>query len=198
MSDRPASPRPALYMVWEAGADRHSLTAPQGYEVSTIADTEHDVLRPVVELGGALTDTQWDEFTDRILPNGLFAARAAATREPIGVIAAIHNPRGGRFFFPGGGELGYLMVDEAHRGHGLGRALVAAAVERLRSAGYRNIWLGVQEWRLPAIRTYLDAGFVPFLHAPDPEALGIRWRDVYGQLGRALDTSRWRRELAIP
>ena len=182
-------------MVWDDRADRKAPLLPADYEVVAVADTKLGNMRAVVELDGALTDKQWDEFTGQILPNGLFAAEVAATREPIGVVAAVHNPRGGRFYFPGGGELGYLVVDAAHRGRGLGRALVTAAVERLRSAGYRNIWLGVQEWRLTAVRTYLGAGFVPFLHAPDPESLATRWHEVFRELGQAPDTSRWRRSL---
>lgn len=191
--ERASPPRPALYMLWDSRAVRHPAPVPDGYELIAVASERLDSMRPVVELDGALTTAQWDAFAERILPDGLFAVRVASTQEPVGVISAVHNPRGGRFYFPGGGELGYLVVEPAHRGRGLGRALVAAALARLRSAGYRTIWLGVQEWRLSAIRTYLRAGFVPFLHAPDPDGLAARWNDVFRQLGQPPDTSRWRR-----
>jgi len=36
-------------------------------------------------------------------------------------------------------ELQELMVDPAHRGHGVGRALVAAVVDRARQAGSREV-----------------------------------------------------------
>jgi GNAT superfamily N-acetyltransferase len=80
----------------------------------------------------------------------------------------VHNPRGSRFYFPGGGEIGYLVVDAAHRGRGLGSALVATALARLTSAGYRHVWLGT---------------------------LAARWQSVFDALGRPADPSAWPREL---
>ena len=63
------------------------------------------------------------------------------------------------------------------------------AVERTRPALY------MVYQRLPAIAVYLAAGFVPFLHSPNPEALGERWRGVYEALGRTVDASTWLRAL---
>ena len=112
----------------------------------------------------------------------------------IGAVSSIHNPRGSRYYFPSGGAIAYLVVAAGHRGHGVGLRLVTAARDRLRAAGYRHIWLGVEETRLAAIVTYLKAGFVPFLHRPDPDALAMRWRDVFQHLGRNADAASWRRE----
>ena len=50
--------------------------------------------------------------------------------------------------------------------------------------------------RLPAIEIYLRAGFVPFLHPPDPERLRARWLAVHQQLGRPGKPEQWRRDLA--
>jgi hypothetical protein len=55
--------------------------------------------------------------------------------------------------------------------------------------------VGVQGWRLPAIRTYLTAGFKPFLHPPQPAVLEARWRRIFVQLGREVDTTHWPRRL---
>ena len=63
------------------------------------------------------------------------------------------------------------------------------------SAGYRTIWLGVQDWRRSAIRTYLAAGFVPFIHAPDPNARAERWRNIFDAIGLASNEERWPRTL---
>src|SRR6516164_2910303 len=109
-------------------------------------------------------------------PTGCLSFRNA--RHPLGSasISAVHNPAATRFYFPGGGELGYLVVAPEHRQRGLGAALVTAALRRLHQGGYRHIFLGVQSWRLPAIRSYLRVGFQPFIHAPE---LVPRWESVF-------------------
>ena len=152
-------------------------------------------MRGLVELDGPLTDPQWAELVERLLPDAMFVARMASSGTAVGTVSAIQNPRGSRFHFPGGGAIAFLVVEPSHRGHGLGAALVDRALTRLRSAGYRNVWLGVQEWRLPAVVTYLDRGFVPFLHAPDPDSLAARWADVFKEIGRNPDLERWPRGL---
>ena len=188
---------PALYMVWRDGSAEivsRPPDLPSRYSIVAVPSDRVDEVRGVVELDGAITDLQWGAYVDCILPDGLFVARHASG-EPIGAIGAIHNPRGSRFYFPGGGELGYLVVHPSHRGLGLGRALVDAALGRLRGGGYRTIWLGVQDHRLSAIRTYLGAGFVPFLHPPYPDALGERWSAVFDRLGLPASAEHWPRAL---
>jgi putative acetyltransferase len=53
-----------------------------------------------------------------------------------------------------------LMVDFAHRRQGIGRALLAAAVEWARGAGIRKLELHVFPWNEAAIALYEDFGFV--------------------------------------
>jgi GNAT superfamily N-acetyltransferase len=131
-----------------------------------------------------------------VLPDGLCVARCLTSDESIGTASAIHHPRASRFFFPGGGELGYLVVAESHRGRGVGRALVWRVINRFRAAGYRTIFLRVQGWRLAAIRCYLAAGFLPFVHPAPPElVLEARWRRVFDTLGIAANPDTWPRAL---
>ena len=54
-----------------------------------------------------------------------------------------------------------LFVTEAARGHGLGRALVAATVDLARERGCRRIELDVNEDNLPALALYRSFGFDP-------------------------------------
>ncbi len=56
-------------------------------------------------------------------------------------------------------QLRLLHVDEAARGHGLGRQLVTGCVDFARAAGYDRIWLWTHAVLLPARRLYADAGF---------------------------------------
>jgi L-phenylalanine/L-methionine N-acetyltransferase len=53
-----------------------------------------------------------------------------------------------------------LMVDATFRRHGIGRALLEAAVEWARSVGIRKLELHVFPWNEAAIALYEDFGFV--------------------------------------
>jgi GNAT superfamily N-acetyltransferase len=151
--------------------------------------------RAVAGLDEPLTDRAWDDLLSRVLPGGLFVLRDRRSNRSVGTASAVHNPAGSRFHFPAGGQLAYLVVDAAHRGQGLGYALVAAVTERFYAAGYEHLWLGVQGWRLPAIRTYLRAGYRPFLHAPNPDALATCWMSILAALGLPGDIATWPRNL---
>jgi GNAT superfamily N-acetyltransferase len=187
--------RPALYMILDPRAPVMPPTVATRYDVIAVANADVDQMRGVVQLDGPLSDPEWAELVERLLPDGMFVARVAGSGTAVGTVGVIHNPRGSRFYFPGGGAIAYLVVDPPHRGQGLGAALIARAITRLRRAGYHNVWLGVEEWRLPAVVTYLNRGFVPFLHTPDPDALAARWTDVFKQIGRIPDPERWPRAL---
>ena len=187
---------PALYMLRGSSAICDRGAMPPDYEVLPLPATRWHEARSVVEIEWPVTDCAWNELLARVLPEGLFVLRDRRSGQLIGTASAIHNPAGSRFYFPAGGELGYLVVDAAHRGKGLGYGLVAAVVERLCTASYQHLWLGVQGWRLPAIRTYVRAGYRPFLHAPNPDALVTRWMRVFVAAGLTTDVPGWPRALA--
>lgn len=63
------------------------------------------------------------------------------------------------------GRLHWVGCDEAHRGKGLGRAVVVAVLNYLKVKGLTRATLGTQTFRLPAIQLYLDLGFVPVIGA---------------------------------
>ncbi len=56
-------------------------------------------------------------------------------------------------------QLRLLHIDDAARGQGLGRRLVATCVDFARAAGYREIMLWTHAVLLPARKLYADAGF---------------------------------------
>ncbi|MFK7959060.1 MAG: GNAT family N-acetyltransferase [Phycisphaerales bacterium] len=68
-----------------------------------------------------------------------------------------------------------VRVDANLRGHGVGHALIAEAIERFREAGCRLVQLTTDKRRPDAIRFYEDLGFTPShegmkLHLPVVEA----------------------------
>ena len=90
---------------------------------------------------------------------------------------------------PFGGELGWVAADPAHAGQGLGLAVSAAVTARLLAAGYRNVHLYTEHWRLAAIKSYLKLGYVPFLYAPE---MADRWRLLCDELGWPYTPEAWR------
>lgn len=66
-----------------------------------------------------------------------------------------------RPFNEGGLEMKRLFVYPAARGTGLGRALVEAAIDHARAAGYQRLHLDTIETKMPsAVRLYRALGFV--------------------------------------
>jgi mycothiol synthase len=180
---------PAMYMLWPHGRSMPAVSPiSAAYGLSMIASEDINKARPVVEMDGPLSDSAWDRFRSSVVPDGMFVIQERTSSAWVGTISAVHNPAATRIYFPAGGELGYLVVAPEHRQRGLGTALIAAALRRLHQGGYRHIFLGVQSWRLPAIRCYLRAGFAPFIHAPE---LAPRWRSVFAVLGREAHETEW-------
>ena len=85
-----------------------------------------------------------------------------------------------------GEEQGYIhMVAAAPacRGRGIGHAMLAYALEKLEARRCAYSILTTDDFRLPAIKTYLDAGFRPVLWT-DPESdQRERWDKVIATLG---------------
>ncbi|MCX7804464.1 MAG: GNAT family N-acetyltransferase [Planctomycetota bacterium] len=97
--------------------------------------------------------------------------------EPVAVAAAYHWPHR----MPDAGMLHYVGVLKAYRGRRLGFHVSLAALLRMRGEGFRRAWLSTDDFRLPAIKTYLDLGFQPLLIHENQRA---RWAAVFERLGR--------------
>ena len=192
----PESTTPAMYMLWPHGRPTPAIPSiPVAYSLSMVVSEDIDKARPVIEIGGSLSYSEWTRFRNAVVPDGMFVIQERASSAWVGAISALHNPAATRFYFPGGGELGYLVVAPEHRQRGLGVALITAALRRLHQGGYRHIFLGVQSWRLPAIQSYLRVGFQPFIHAPE---LVLRWESVFAALRRDAHDTAWPTRLVGP
>ena len=86
-------------------------------------------------------------------------------------------------------EVGWVSVAPDHQGMGLGYQVTLAVLLYARGMGWAAARLWTDDWRLPAIKTYLNLGFEPDMeHASHPE----RWRAVFEKLGNV--GPRWRRD----
>lgn len=113
---------------------------------------------------------------ERCLPRGLFLVIEENSGEFVATATAWHHPSPEH---PFGGEFAWVAADPAHQGKGLGAVASMAAAARLIQAGYEEIYLRTDDYRLPAIKTYFNLGWEPFLCAPD---MAERWRAVCQQL----------------
>lgn len=135
-----------------------------------------------------------DWSTDRLLlcrqtalPNGWFLVEEARTGALAATAMANHRPAP---YHPFGAELGWVAAHPAHRGRKLGWSVCAAAINRLLQAGYENIYLKTDDFRAPAILTYLRMGFIPFIHSAGVVA---RWQSICTVLDWPYTPEAWPR-----
>jgi mycothiol synthase len=77
-------------------------------------------------------------------------------------------------------EIGWVAVHPEHRRRNLGRQVTAAAVAAALRLLERPIFLLTDDGRIPALKVYLELGFVP--EFGDPSYAG-RWRRIFAELG---------------
>jgi mycothiol synthase len=66
-----------------------------------------------------------------------------------------------------GGALGRVAGDPAQAGKALWIGVCAAVTTRLIAAGYRNLHLYTEPWRLAASKAYLKLGYLSLLYAAE-------------------------------
>lgn len=76
-------------------------------------------------------------------------------------------------------ELGWVAVVPQWQRQGLGRAVSLFVLHFMKRQGYQHCILRTDDFRLPAIQTYLRLGFWPELSHP---SFPDRWQAVFAQL----------------
>jgi len=178
-----------LQMVWpERLLDpRPSIRLASGYTLRTYRPGDETGFFKVMERAGW---PGWDEeklrpWIARVPPGSWFMIVDDPSGEIVATAMGLHDHTD---LHPFGGELGWVAADPAHAGKALGGAVSAAVTARLIAAGYRNIHLYTEHWRLAALKTYLRLGFVPFLYAPE---MAGRWRAVCETLAWPFTPEAW-------
>ena len=181
---------PQLQMVWPRylADSPPPVQLPPGYRLRTYRPGDEPRFFEVMELAGW---PGWNEETlrpwlARVLPEGWFFAIHEESDMIVATAMGVHSHTD---LHPFGGELGWVAADPAHTGQGLGMAVSAAVTARLIGAGYRNIHLYTEHWRLAALKSYLKLGYVPFLYTPEMPAL---WQTICEQLQWPFEPDAWR------
>jgi GNAT superfamily N-acetyltransferase len=178
-----ATPKPPYYslqMIWPKDRLNHppTWTMPEGYSLRTFRTGDEEAYISLMKLAGF---SYWgpDHLKNVLktaLPEGVFFIVHDATQKIVATTVATHNPTP---LHPFGGELGWVAGDPEHKGKGLGYITCAAVTKRYLDAGYSDIYLLTDDFRLPALKTYLKLGWIPYLHLPEMQG---RWEKICEQL----------------
>ncbi len=182
--------KPQLRMVWPL--DRiHTppdITAPDGYTMRTYRHGDEARFYEIMDLAGwpGWNTDRLKSSLSRILPGGWFFAIEEETGKAVASAMCIHNYSEQHPFW---GDLGWLACDPEHTGKGLGYFLSAAVTARFISAGYSNIGLHTEYYRLPAIKTYLKVGYMPLIDRTETQEM---WDEVCRELQWPFTPEQWR------
>lgn len=164
-----------LRMVWPAASPKlPAIQLPPGYRLyaEQVGDeADFFALMTAVNWPGWDSD-KLQPWRERLLSEGWFWLIHLASGQ---LAASSMALRDCREFGEQGGEIGWIAVDPAHRGLGLGTAVTIAATQRCLHEGYPHIHLYSEDWRLPALKIYLRLGYRPLLYAPH---MAARWQAV--------------------
>ena len=165
-------------MQFRAYASLQPVRLPPGYLLATLAERDAGEWAALLNANGELG--AWDlARAERclndprpVVPEGtclvLHRDRAVAT-----ACTVLPTPAERRH------ELGWVAVHPDHRGRRLGLEVCRAALWYARRRGWPASILNTDDWRLPAINTYLKLGFVPELtHGSHP----ARWQEIHRTL----------------
>ena len=180
---------PQLQMIWPANrlTQPPTVTLPYGYHLRTYQPGDEARFFEVMALAGwpGWNEEKLGPRLDRMLPNGWFLAVAEDTNQIVATAMAFHDPT---WLRPFSGELGWVAGDPAHKGRGLGTAVVSAVTARLIEIGYPSIHLFTEHYRLPALNIYLRLGYLPLLYRPEMYEL---WQTVCAELKRPFTPEQW-------
>ncbi|MFE4516218.1 GNAT family N-acetyltransferase [Kitasatospora sp. NPDC056783] len=118
-----------------------------------------------------------DPFGHIVDPGGdVLLAREPGNGAVVGCVALLAHPDA---VF----ELAKMAVTPGAQGRGIGRRLVAAAIDRARELGAARLFLGTNSGLAPALHLYEEAGFVRITRDRLPVADYYARADVLMELG---------------
>jgi GNAT superfamily N-acetyltransferase len=162
--------------------DLPPVVMPAGYRLRTYQPGDEEAWAQIMNTGIGENHTVESTRADLIerpqfRPEGLFFVMTDAG-EAVGSACAWR-------ISSAGDETGYVhmvCVRPEHRGHHLGYWVTLAVLHYFRTGGMRDAILETDDFRLSALRIYLELGFVPVLRDDDPTQ-PERWQKLAPQLG---------------
>lgn len=131
-------------------------------------------------------ESDYDDLSTRLVDgrNGHFVIEEIATGRMVAAADAVVVQTE---LLDGMGVLGWVMSSPDYRGKRLGYSVCAAVMQHLAKHGFHALQLSTDDHRVPAIKTYLNLGWRPWLYEPDMEE---RWRALAEICGRSFESLR--------
>ena len=160
------------------------LTVAEGFVIRPLEDSE---LEAYNQLRASVGFPAWEpeylaKFRNKVLKDALFVVEEKATGRLCASAAAEKTDMPER---PELGVLGWVMTHPDYNGKRLGRSVSVAVMHRLYQEGYRAYSLLTDDFRVPAVSTYIKLGWQPWLYLEDMEG---RWRALADVLKRDFDS----------
>jgi len=146
---------------------------PPGYRLRTAGQDDGAGLSAVLT---AAFGEEWDrERVRRTLLDDESVAAVYVIEQEDGRLVATASSRLMPDHYPGSGYLHWVGADPSVSGHGLGYQVTLGVLHDFAGRGLTDSVLETDDWRLPAIVTYLKCGYLPEVREPvDAE----RWAKV--------------------
>ena len=153
-------------------------------DASLWTDVQRDAVAGEFEIMDDLFEREFGDAGDAIATRCFFITNPANVA--VGAISAWMGGRG--VDAENWGRIHWVATRLAFQGRGLGRAGLAYVLNRLVELGHERAWLSTSTICGPALKLYLDAGFVPDL---EPAGAREAWQMVLARrfhpaLGEAL------------
>ena len=170
------SPR-QLHMVIRDLANLPEIEIPEGYELRTYLPGDEQAWADIMNTGiGEWTAEKCRErliTQPQFLPDGLFFVTFQG--KPVGSACAWRKSLDEWKV----GILHMICVLPEHRSKRLGYVLNLAVLHYLRDHGFGEAWLSTDDFRIPAIKSYLRIGFEPHVFDDLHEK---RWQEVFRKI----------------
>jgi mycothiol synthase len=166
---------PQLVMIKKNLFELPKMMLPVGYSVRIFKPGDEETWESIIEdsFGRKIS------FNDKMLLNKEFRPERVQficyNDTPIGTATAWYVPKWGE-------KVGYLHmvgVLKKHSGMGLGRQVSLAAMHQMLKEGKESAMLQTDDFRLPAIKTYIKLGFKPLIVHENQEK---RWELILSKL----------------
>jgi ribosomal protein S18 acetylase RimI-like enzyme len=171
-----------LIMRWVNDGAEAEFTLPEGTELLTLKQIDDgvrvwaDIVRHMEKDGVTEFPEGYTRFYESVMQSEenyreelCFFLSVRGT--PAATFTVICNKESGE------GYLHMVASKPEFRGLGLGNLMSRIAVSVLKKEGMRTAYLTTDDWRIPAIKTYLKAGFSPDLTSE--EDFHSRWEKIY-------------------
>lgn len=169
-----------LRMRRERFDDLPSFDLDEGYALRTYrpGDEEHwaRIINDVASLGSWTVERVHSDLTAKpqFDPTGLFFA--LWNDQPVATACAWRDSPGETRV----GQLHMVAAMNEHKGHRLGAHVSLAVIRYFAAHRFESVYLLTDDFRLPAIRTYLNLGFDPVMMDSDHTE---RWGRAFATLG---------------